>query len=332
MDSPAKSPSSPATIRVVASSGGFRTFVAFVAAMFVFAVVFIIGLVAGATAGSGDEGPVLARTVHDGKSATIVQLDVTGIIDGGTAEYVHAAVDRILRNDDVRAVVPRVDSPGGGATASDEIWHQIDRLKTAGLPVVASYGGMAASGGYYISCGADHILAQPTTVTGSIGVIASILTMEGLMDLIGVTPVTMVASGSPRKSVANDVYRDWTPRDKAAVGTILDAMYEEFADRVRSGRAHVIGDDSTLDSIADGSIYTARAALENGLIDGIGYLDDAITAAKTRGSLGEIEPTIIRYSRKEPMLGLFGLSSGTPADVRRLIDELAMPRLMFLHR
>lgn len=327
----------PTTIKVVATAGGFKTFIAFLAAMFIFAIVFFVGIISGAagmSAAAESKNIFNKEIVNDGSSSTIAILEVSGVIDGTNATYAKAAIDEILDDNNITAVVLRVDSPGGGVTASDEIWHNMERIKDANLPLIASYGGVAASGGYYISCNADHIMAQETTITGSIGVIASIMTMEGLMEKIGIDPVTLIASDSPEKSVANDVYRNWTDKDKQKVGGILDAMYDVFYRRVKDGRLNVVQDPKKLASVANGSAYTAAEALGNGLIDSIGYLEDAITLAIQQTKISSKNPTIIRYSQNEPMFsGFLGARASrlSASDLRSLIQELSMPKLEFIY-
>ena len=331
------SENAPTTVKVVATNGGFRTFVAFLAAMFIFLIVFFIGIVAGFSAfaaSSEDSGLVQIQTTQEGNASSIAILEITGVIDGSNAEYARQAVKELLENKNLRAVVLRVDSPGGGVTASDEIWHNIQKIKEANIPIIASYGGVAASGGYYISCSADHIIAQETTITGSIGVIANIMTFQDLLEKIGVNPVTLIAKDSPEKSVANDIYRNWTVKDKQKVRGILDAMYSVFFSRVKAGRGHIITDEKTLESVANGSAYTAQEALSNGLIDGIGYLDDAIAIAQKRSGLTDEKPTLLRINRSSPAFGgLFGAQSSnlTASDLRTMIQEFSMPKLMYLY-
>ncbi len=333
-----KNPEPPTTtIKVVATTGGFKAFVAFLAALFIFAIVFFVGIVTGAagfSAASKSEGVVHKQTVEEGGSSTIAILDVSGVIDGSNASYAKEAIDEILHDSQVKAVVLRVNSPGGGVTASDEIWHNLERIKDANIPLIASYGSVAASGGYYISCNADHIMAQETTITGSIGVIASVMTMPGLMEKLGIVPVTLIAENSPEKSVANDVYRDWTDKDKQTVEGFLDAMYGVFFSRVKDGRLNVIQDPQKLAAVANGSAYTASEALDNGLIDSIGYLEDAISVAVQQAGLATKNPTIVRYSRNQSMFGgLFGAQSKafTTSDLRSILQEFSMPKLQFMY-
>jgi protease-4 len=327
----------PATIKVVSTTGGFRSFVAFLSAMFIFLIVFIVGIVAGVSAlasATEDNGIVQSSVTQEGTSSTIAILNISGVIDGSNAEFSRQAVEEIVKNKNVRAVILRVNSPGGGVTESDEIWHYIQKIKEAKIPLIASYGGVAASGGYYISCNADYIIAQETTITGSIGVIANIMTFQNLLEKIGVSPVTLIAKDSPEKSVANDVFRNWTTKDKQKVTGILDAMYSVFYSRVKEGRSHVVTNPKTLESIANGSAYTAQQALSNGLIDQIGYLDDAIVIAQQRAGIKNEEPTVLTLSRRAPMLGgLFGAQSKgiSSSDLQSILQELSMPKLMYLY-
>jgi protease-4 len=325
------------TLKVVATTGGFKTFVAFLAAMFIFLIVFLVGIIAGVSgfaAATQENGPVRVHVSHEGDAAKIAVLNISGIINGSNALFAELAINKILDDKKIRAVVLRVDSPGGGVTASDEIWHNIQRLKDAKLPIIASYGGVAASGGYYISCNADYILAQETTITGSIGVIANIMTYQNLLEMIGVKPITLIAKDSPEKSVANDVYRNWTVKDKQKVTGILNAMYSVFYSRVKEGRSSIISDPKLLESVANGSAYTAQQALSNGLIDGIGYIDDAIVIAEQRAGLTNDDPTVVHYSRATPSFGgLLGVQSQglSASDIRTMLQEFTMPKLMYLY-
>ena len=125
-------PTKPATIKVVATTGGFKTFVAFLAAMFIFLIVFLIGIIAGVSgfaAAIEDSGPVRTHISHEGSSDTVAILNISGVIDSSNSSYAEQAVNEILDDKNVRAVILRVDSPGGGVTASDEIWHNIQLLE-----------------------------------------------------------------------------------------------------------------------------------------------------------------------------------------------------------
>ncbi|UCD76709.1 MAG: signal peptide peptidase SppA [Phycisphaerales bacterium] len=328
-------------------NGFWRTVMAFITGLFALGCVFLIGLLFGGFVifagmmGADLENGLVTSTVREGSRSTIAIISVEGTIDSRQADYVQRAVDRVIA-EPYEAVVLRVDSPGGGVTASDQVWYEVSRLKDAGIPVIASYGSIATSGGYYISCASDFIMAEETCITGSIGVQAQILTLGGLMDKVGIEPVTLAASGSPRKNVANDRYRQWTDEDRAEVIKMLDAAYEIFHRRVRDGRGHVISDPAMIDALADGSIYTAQQATGNGLIDGVGYLEDAIAQAEKLAALAVGQATVVQISEPPDfspadLLFMRGDRSGKsgPLDaeaIRSLVNDLSTPRVNYLMR
>ncbi len=324
------------------AAGGVARAIGFAAGMLVLVIVFAVGMGIGAAtmfAGSMAESPVISELYRDGNSDTIAVIPVEGIIDSSQAARVRMFVDEVLADDAVKAVVLRVDSPGGGIAASDRIWYEIRRLRDSGLPVVSSYGGVAASGGYYISCATDHILAEPTCITGSIGVIAQSFIFKDLLDKIGVEPVTLISTASPSKDMGNP-YRAWTEDDRVKYVALLDAAYDIFNQRVREGRSHTITDPARIDELADGSIYTAAQALSSGLIDSIGYLDDAVTEAEKRAGVTPGESSVIILRQATSIFDDLLISS--PASIRSrlrdaesirsLVNELAAPRLMYLMR
>ncbi len=324
------------------AAGGIARAIGFAAGMLVLAIVFVVGMGIGAAtmfAGTLAESPVIGELYRDGNSDTIAVIPVEGIIDSYQASRVRLLVDEVLADDSVLAVVLRVDSPGGGIAASDRIWYEVRRLRESGLPVVSSYGGVAASGGYYISCATDHILAEPTCITGSIGVIAQSFIFKDLLDKVGVEPVTLISTASPSKDMGNP-YRAWTEDDRVKYVALLDAAYDIFNQRVREGRSHTITDPARIDELADGSIYTAAQALSSGLIDSIGYLDDAVTEAEKRAGVTPGESSVIILRQATSIFDDLLISS--PASIRSrlrdaesirsLVNELAAPRLMYLMR
>ena len=345
-DQPSPSPGSvsaaPQVVQVVAKSGGLSRALMFVLGLFMFAGVFVVGLTIGLIMMFGISNvptAILEEVYRDGDRNRVAVIPVVGIIESSQAAFVRSAVDHALKQSNIRAIVLRVDSPGGGVTSSDQIWYEIERLKKAGLPVIASYGGIAASGGYYVSCSADEIVAEPTCITGSIGVIAQIFTLEGLMDKVGIEPVTLVATDSPEKNTANDLFRSWNDKDRQKILTMLDAAYDTFNQRVKDGRKTVITDAATIDALADGSIFTAQAAVDNGLVDRIGYLDDAITRAETAAGLRVGSSTVV-FLRQPPSFSDMLMAHEQPqkanmlnADtIRSFVNDLASPRVMYLMR
>ncbi len=330
----------PQTVQIVAKSGGFSRAILFMFGMFMFGAVFFIGLGIGIMmmfGSSSSPSAIVEATYRSGDRNIVAVIPVVGIIDHAQAVYVHDAVEHVLKSQDIRAVVLRVDSPGGGVTSSDEIWYEIKRLTDAGYPVIASYGGIAASGGYYISCAADKIIAQPTCITGSIGVIAQIFTLEGLMDKVGIEPVTLIASGSPNKATANDIFRKWDEKDREKVQVMLDEMYNIFNQRVRDGRKTVITSTATVDALSDGSIYTADEAVSNGLIDSVGYLDDAIVAAEKDAGLRTGSAKVVMLRQQPSFMDTIMAKSQTPLNaqldadaIRSFVNDLSSTRIMYL--
>ena len=339
---PQPQPNQPQVIQIVTKSGGISRAIFFMLGLFLFGAVFFIGLGLGLMmmfATTNNPSAIVEANYREGERNTIAIIPVVGIIDQSQAAYVHDAVEHILnpKNSHIKTVVLRVDSPGGGVTSSDEIWYEIKRLTDAGYPVIASYGSVAASGGYYISCAADQIIAQPTCITGSIGVIAQIFTLEALMDKVGIEPVTLIASGSPNKATANDIFRSWDEKDRQKVQVMLDEMYDIFNQRVRDGRKSVITSTATIDALADGSIYTADEALKNGLIDAVGYLDDAIAAAEKAASLRKDSATVVMLRQQPSFMETIMAKNQSPLNaqldadtIRSFVNDLSSTRIMYL--
>lgn len=334
-------PATPLVGAMTRAAGGFTRAIGLISGLFLAGGIFLTGLIIGVVVMiAGSTKPVIVEAAYrDGGRDTIAIIPVEGFIDRRKAEFVRAAVDHVLDRSSVRAVILRVDSPGGGVTSSDQIWKQIQRLSDAGLPVIASYGGIAASGGYYISCGTDQIVAEPTCITGSIGVILQTFIIEDLLGRVGIEPVTLVSTGSPNKDLGSP-FRSWTEKDRDRYIAMLDAAYDTFSQRVKAGRKDVITEPAAVDALADGSIYTAQTALENGLIDAIGYLDDAIGTAEKAARLATGRSTVVILRRPPTLFGngilsqaRAGPTGGELLDagaIRRLVNDLGSPRLMYL--
>jgi protease-4 len=340
--SPAPRPPASPLLR---AGGGFARALGFAAGLFVLAAVFFAGLGFGAIlvlAGSQESPPVVSTTYRDGGRNTVAILPVTGVIDEYQARVFRLLADHVLGDlGTYKAVVLRVDSPGGGVSASDRIWYEVKRLRDAGLPVVSSFGGLAASGGYYVSCATDRIVAEPTCITGSIGVIAQTFIVQDLMDWAGIEPVTLLATDSPQKDLGNP-FRAWNDRDREKFVALLDGAYAIFNQRVREGRARAIPDAARVNELANGSVFMAEAALGNGLVDAIGYLDDAVADAEKLAGLGTGTATVVRLGERWTLFGsLFGASAPgarsasvleDPQRLRTLIDDFTSTRLMYLLR
>lgn len=263
----------------------------------------------------------------------IVILKVSGTISDSTRKFVAASL-KALKKNKPKAIVLRVNSPGGGLGASDQIDRAIKEFKKdTGVPVVVSFGNVAASGGYYISAGADHIVSEPTTITGSIGVIAQGFTFEKTLEKIGVTPETIIADGSTKKDVL-DVTRAWTDRDRQVLKKFLDDGYVRFRNIVKEGRGKKITEEQ-LDQAATGEPFSTQEAIRLGLVDSEGYVDDAIAEAKKLAKADKAMVTVISppVSLLNSVLSSKGempsLNSITPDQARAWINELSMPKLEY---
>jgi protease IV len=205
---------------------------------------------------------------------------------GAGSDTVSAQLRAARDNDRARAVVLRIESPGGSAVASDVIWREMCRLRESGKPVVVSMGDVAASGGYYIACPAEVIVALPATLTGSIGVLGGKLVVNALLERMGVN-TGIVQRGaralmySPRRGFSED--------ERARFAATVDAIYHDFVGKVAAGRKRPVAD---IEAVARGRVWTGRDALEAGLVDELGGLRDAVRIARERGNLPEDAPVL----------------------------------------
>jgi protease IV len=189
-------------------------------------------------------------------------------------------------NDRARAVVMRVESPGGSAVASEVIWREVCRLREADKPVIVSMGDVAASGGYYIACPAEVIVALPATLTGSIGVLGGKLVVDSLLERLGVSTDT-VQQGA--HALMYSARRSFSEDERARFAATVDAIYHDFVGKVAEGRQRPVVD---IDAVARGRVWTGRDALEAGLVDELGGLRDAVRIARERASLPEDAPVL----------------------------------------
>lgn len=307
--------------------------------LWIFGIAFALLFFCGASVLFG----VLAFNMIEGKSTfvsdnSVAIVRVEGVIQSGdapvdvfgsTAEGAYS--NNIVRqlksaNDDpkVKAVVLRVDSPGGGVVASDEIYEQMIAMTK---PVVVSMGTMAASGGYYVSAPADEIWANRHTLTGSIGVIIQFVNIAGFMEKYGIG-ANAVTSGVNKDT--GSMYREMTADELAIWQGIIDDAYNIFVDIIVEGRGL---DEETVRTLADGRVYTGNQALDLGLVDRLGNLDESIQRAAELGGI-EGEPNIVDFSTAPPILpSLFGaLEQQSPIDeLQDLLKFSTHPSLMYIY-
>jgi protease-4 len=185
-------------------------------------------------------------------------------------------LQKLARDKSVKALVLRVDSPGGSVGASQEIYRAIERFKETGKPVVVSMGNVAASGGYYVSAPADFIFANEGTITGSIGVIVQHIAYRELLNKIGIS-TTQIKTGKFKDTLSP--FRELTPEEKKYIKDTITEVHDQFLSAILKYRKEKIGEEK-LREVADGRIFTGRRALELGLVDAIGGIEDAVAKAK----------------------------------------------------
>ena len=227
----------------------------------------------------------------------------------------------------VRAVVLRINSPGGTVTASDILYHEVMRFKARRkVPVVASILDVGASGGYYVALAADRILVHPTTVTGSIGVLMLTVNASGLLEKIGVS-AAYVKSGEFKDM--GSPFRNIRPEELALFQDLIDRFYGRFVELVARSRKL---DEARVRAFADGRIYTAGEALSLGLIDQVGYLEDAIASAKS--AAGITEAKVVTYHRPRQYRATIYSSTDAAGPAATLPDLARMvlsgPRFLYL--
>jgi protease IV len=209
-----------------------------------------------------------------------------------------------LRRDRIKALVVRIDTPGGGVAASQEIYEGLKRYrKETGRPVVASLGGVAASGGYYVACAADRIVANPGTMTGSIGVILTFANAEGLLDRIGIR-FRSIKSGPMKDEGA--FWRELTEEERVVLQGMVDDVYEQFLETVEAGRK--IPREEIL-PLADGRALSGRQAFTAGLVDTLGDLSFALDEARRLGGLPKDSPVVRPPQKRESLLSWLQRSS-----------------------
>lgn len=234
-----------------------------------------------------------------GKTDFVAVVALEGGISNESVAPVRAEILKLLRDEHAKALVLRVDSPGGSALASEVLWEATDEWKASGRPFVVSMGGVAASGGYYVSCGADRIFSEAGTVTGSIGVVGMKLVLGGAMEKLGIsTHVTQRG----RNAGAMSMMKPFDEEEAELVRESMLGVYGTFKKRIIDGRgARLKGE---LESLAGGRVYTGARALEIGLVDEIGGLHEAIAHAAEKAGV-DAGSARLSPEPKSPFEGLF---------------------------
>lgn len=230
------------------------------------------------------------RGVTIGDAVAVVDIQGEIFFDRGKLSEIESHRD----NDNVKAVVLFINSPGGGVAASQALHRAVLDLRLE-KPVIAFMASVAASGGYYVACAADSIVAMEGTLTGSIGVIASFLRTEELYEKIGLD-VTVIKSG--RYKDVGSPHREMTESEKTYMGNLLDEVYDQFVLAVSETRGIPV---DRMEDLAEGRLFTGRQAVESGLADHLGSYEDAIYLAASMGGI-DGEPQIVKKRRHRPLL------------------------------
>ncbi len=270
--------------------------------------------------------PLTEQTISGSGREKVLVLDISGVIVSGDIgsplserkkpgliARMREALDRAREDRNVKAVVLRINSPGGGVTASDTLYHELARFKQeTGVVMVAHIMDVGASGGYYAALAADTITAQPTSVTGSIGVIMYRVDATGLLQKIGVQ-ASEISSGD-KKSIGSPL-RPLSEDERKIFQGVIDDLYGRFTGLVAGSRK--LSPDAVR-KLADGRIFTSKEAQAAGLIDGIGYIEDAVELAKKKAGLSRASVVMYlrpgEYRNNLYSLNLFSLDLGELAD------------------
>ncbi len=248
--------------------------------------------------------------------------------DGIVGKEVIKTLKKIRKDDDVKALVLRVNSPGGSANASEQIWHAVQNIKAKNIHVVVSMGDYAASGGYYISCGADYIYAEPTTLTGSIGIFGTIPNVNKLRDKIGLD-MDGVATNKHSGLETNIIFKGMNAEEHALLQTMVERGYDLFTSRCAEGR-HV-GQDY-IKSIGEGRVWLGSKGKEIGIVDELGNIDDAINKAVALAGLENYQLTY--YPEKADPFEEFLKSLDNTTEEEKMLLKLrefcSEPRVMAL--
>jgi protease IV len=282
--------------------------------------------------------------------------NLVGVINGQSAGAFERFVRDVVDDDQIKAFVLRVNSPGGTVSASHRIHHAVEQLKATEKPVIVSMGSVAASGGYMASCNATEIVAEPSTVTGSIGVIAQWLVLDGTLDKIGIEPVVVKSTDADYWKDDISPYHKPDARQMADLKKMLDTMQEQFNTVVREGRGDRLKPrETTLPEVTtrrltggtgeshvettdlpaveetepfNGKVYLAPEALKLGLVDRLGYREDAIALAAEKAGLGDAH--VIVYVKKSGLFGtLMSMETTTPTQtVQSALETVSTPKIM----
>ena len=317
-------------VKVPKGTSGWKIFWGIVLALSIMANIalflMLIGLFVVFT--SGQRGAFEEEVIREGpRTAKIVVITLEGVIHSEQAEDVYDQLKMARQSKRVKGLILRVNSPGGTISGSDEIYNEIRKYrKEEGKPVIAFMQGLAASGGYYTSVACEKIIAEPTTITGSIGVMFGHFVIKELLEQkLGIQPV-IITSG-PKKDWPSSFEPITEEQRQYIQDKLIKPAYNRFVEVVADGRQSLTLAD--VNTLADGSIYGAEEALNLKLIDEIGYLDEAIELVK---SLAKIEKAqVIEYRRALTLASFLGYHNRNILSIDRdKLYELSTPQILYL--
>jgi protease-4 len=304
-------------------------------AMLVFMAVAIAGLM-GFFSLSGDESlheQYHSLSHHAADKIAVITLEGT-ILDGDG--FVKRQIDHVRDDESVKAVVLRVNSPGGTVSGSDYLYHHLKKMVAdRKLPLVVSMGGIAASGGYYVSMavGNEHdvIFAEPTTWTGSIGVIIPHYDVSGLMQKWNVAEDSIK---SHRLKQMGNPTRPMTEEEREIFQALVSDSFARFKEIVKAGRPKIANDEAALDKVATGQVFTTHQALDNGLVDKEGFVEDAIDRAIQLANLNKDNVRAVKYKHLGGIFDMLDIRArsraSTPLSDLAAFLDLATPRAYYL--
>jgi protease-4 len=286
--------------------------------------------------------PLSEETVEGTGKAKILLMDLSGVLQDEQLSFslgappprvpllarVREELEKAEQDDAVRAVIIKINSPGGTITASDILYREIAEFKgRRKIPVTAAIMDVGASGGYYVALAADTIVAHPTSVTGSLGVVMLTVNAQGLMEKIGVA--SQAIKSGPMKD-AGSPFRALTPEERAVFQEVIDDMYGRFVRLIAQSRKLP---EERVRAIADGRIYTAQQALALGLVDRVAYLDQVV--ASTKQALDVREARVVMYHRPKEYRATIYSTAPPPAGESALGQLTGLmaspgPRFMYL--
>ena len=295
--------------------------------------IFLVGVATKAfdeISGERDEKTVAEKFIGGNRSAQdkIAVITIDGVIYGSADDFVVKQIRRVLTDTRVKAVVLRVNSPGGTMSGSDYYLHLLKKMKSERrIPIIVSMGSVAASGGYYVSMVGDEIYAEPSTLTGSIGVIASLFDASELFKKIGVEP-NPITSGEHK--TMGSFMKPMSEEERVLFQRVIDNSFDRFKQIICEGRTEFANNPAELDKLATGQIFTANDALKNGLIDEIGFIDDVISRAGTKANLDKRDYKVIQYKPKISVLDLLESRTSDALLSGKTLSEITTPRIYLL--